>query len=89
MGIRFHSLEELEALIQKKLNKKDKKKNQTGEYQIIAFSCWDAFSADGFKKMQELGVTTITTYPWMLYGVMNEAPLQDKLDGLKDFQTKS
>ena len=39
----------------------------------------------GLKKMQELGVTTITTYPWMLYGVMNEAPLQDKLDGLKRF----
>ncbi|MEC8465723.1 MAG: TIGR03619 family F420-dependent LLM class oxidoreductase [Pseudomonadota bacterium] len=80
----LHSLEELEALI-KKIKQERKEKNKTGEYQIIAFSCWDAFSADGFKKMQELGVTTITTYPWMLYGVMNEAPLQDKLDGLKRF----
>ena len=55
------------------------------EYEITAFSCWDAFSLEGFKKMQDIGVTTITTYPWMLYGVMNEAPVNEKIDAMHSF----
>ena len=40
---------------------------------------------EGFKKMQDIGVTTITTYPWMLYGVMNEAPVNEKIDAMHSF----
>ena len=35
--------------------------------------------------MKNLGVTTMTTYPWMLYGVMNEAPLKEKIDAMEKF----
>ena len=35
--------------------------------------------------MKDLGVTTMTTYPWMLYGVMNDAPLKEKIDGMERF----
>jgi hypothetical protein len=35
--------------------------------------------------MKDLGVTTMTTYPWMLYGTMNDAPLEEKIKGMEKF----
>ena len=35
--------------------------------------------------MKSLGVTTMTTYPWMLYGIMNDAPLEQKIEGMQKF----
>tara|TARA_B100000029_G_scaffold516715_1_gene633189 strand:+ start:33048 stop:33914 length:867 start_codon:yes stop_codon:yes gene_type:complete len=80
----MHSLDELADLI-KKISKLRATVGNRNDYEIIAFSSWDAFSFDGFKKMEEIGVTTITTYPWMLYGITNEASLDKKIDGLKKF----
>ena len=42
-------------------------------------------SLEGFIKMKNLGVTTMTIYPWMLYGIMNEAPLKEKIDAMEKF----
>ena len=80
----MHSLGELEEIISS-LEQLRKDKPSFDEYEITAFSCWDAFSLEGFKKMQDIGVTTITTYPWMLYGVMNEAPVNEKIDAMHSF----
>ena len=80
----MHSLGELEEIISS-LEQLRKDKPSFDEYEITAFSCWDAFSMEGFKKMQDIGVTTITTYPWMLYGVMNEAPVNEKIDAMHSF----
>ena len=80
----MHSLSELEELI-KRVNEKRKEFPEKNNFEYICFSCWDAFSLDGFKKMKNLGVTTMTTYPWMLYGTMNNAPLDQKIDGMKKF----
>jgi len=44
-----------------------------------------AFSLEGFGQMKDLGVTTMTTYPWMLYGTMNDAPLEEKIKGMEKF----
>ena len=80
----MHSLEELEALIKKvNLIRSDFSEKENFEY--ICFTCWDAFSMEGFKKMKNLGVTTMTTYPWMLYGIMNDAPLEQKIEGMHKF----
>jgi hypothetical protein len=68
-----------------KLNDKRQKLPSKENYECICFSCWDAFSLEGFGKMQDLGVTTMTTYPWMLYGTMNDAPLKEKIKGMKKF----
>ena len=27
----------------------------------------------------------MTTYPWMLYGIMNDAPLEQKIEGMQKF----
>jgi len=80
----MHSLEELKALIEN-VNLKRKNFSHKEDYEHICFSCWDAFSLKGFAKMKEAGVTTLTTYPWMLYGVMNDAPLNEKIDAMDKF----
>ena len=80
----MHSLEELEALI-KKVNLKRSDFPEKENYEYICFTCWDAFSMEGFKKMKKIGVTTMTTYPWMLYGTMNDAPLEQKIEGMQKF----
>ena len=80
----MHSLEELETLI-KKVNLKRSDFSENKNYEYICFTCWDAFSMEGFKKMKKIGVTTMTTYPWMLYGTMNDAPLEKKIEGMQKF----
>ena len=80
----MHSLEELKALINN-VNLKRKNFSDKENYEHICFSCWDAFSLKGFAQMKEAGVTTLTTYPWMLYGVMNDAPLNEKIDAMDKF----
>ena len=80
----MHSLEELETLI-KKVNLKRSDFSENKNYEYICFTCWDAFSMEGFKKMKKIGVTTMTTYPWMLYGTMNDAPLEQKIEGMQKF----
>jgi len=80
----MHSLSELEALMAK-LKEKRQKLPPKENYEYICFSCWDAFSLEGFGQMQDLGVTTMTTYPWMLYGTMNDAPLDQKIEGMEKF----
>jgi len=77
-------LSELEALIEK-LNLKRQAFSAKDDFEYICFSCWDAFSLDGFRKMKDLGVTIITTYPWMLFGIMNDAPLEEKINGMEKF----
>ena len=80
----MHSLNELEALMAK-LNEKRQELPPKENYEFICFSCWDAFSLEGFGQMKDLGVTTMTTYPWMLYGTMNDAPLEQKIEGMEKF----
>jgi probable F420-dependent oxidoreductase len=44
----------------------------------------DAFDLDGYRRMEDAGVTHLWTIPWLLYGG-NTAPLQVKEDALKRF----
>ena len=80
----MHSYDELKELIER-VNIKRQEFTKNNNFEYICFSCWDAFSLEGFIKMKNLGVTTMTTYPWMLYGVMNEAPLKEKIDAMEKF----
>ena len=71
--------------LMKKVNLKRSDFPDNENYEYICFTCWDAFSMEGFKKMKKIGVTTMTTYPWMLYGTMNDAPLEKKIEGMQKF----
>ncbi len=47
-------------------------------------ACSDAFDADGYRRLEEIGVTHVMTMPWLLYGGSHDS-LQDKKDGLRRF----
>ena len=81
----MHSFAELKILIEKLHQYRIEANNLSKNYEIIAFSCWDAFHKKGFLDMFSIGVTTITTYPWFLYGMDNSAPLKDKISSLEKF----
>ena len=54
------------------------------EYQAV---CMDVFTADGYKRLEDAGVTDIITVPWMMYGTpMVGGELQGRIDGLNRFK---
>lgn len=50
--------------------------------------CTDVYDADGYRALQEAGVTEIVTIPWMMYGVPINGDLDAKLDGVKRYAEK-
>jgi len=44
----------------------------------------DAFDVDGYRRLEDLGATTLTTAPWILYGA-DPNSLEEKKDALKRF----
>ncbi len=50
----------------------------------VVAACSDAFDVDGFRRLEELGVTQLLTMPWLMYGGSTES-LDDKRDGLRRF----
>ncbi len=55
-----------------------------GEPFEVMASASDAFELDGYRKLEELGVTHIMTMPWMLYGGPTDE-LPRKLDGIRRY----
>jgi hypothetical protein len=47
-------------------------------------ACTDAFDVDGYRRLADLGATTMTTAPWVLYGA-DPNSLEEKKDSLKRF----
>jgi len=55
-----------------------------GEPFDVMASASDAFELNGYRRLEELGVTHIMTMPWMLYGGPTE-DLQQKIDGIRRY----
>jgi probable F420-dependent oxidoreductase len=47
--------------------------------------CIDRFGLDGYKQLDEIGVTDTIVVPWLFYGVGFDGSLQAKKDGLRRF----
>lgn len=47
-------------------------------------ACTDALDVDGFRRLADLGATTLTTVPWVVYGA-DPNSLEQKKDALKRF----
>ena len=43
----------------------------------------DAFTADAYRRLEDLGVTHLITVPWLFYGRGDS--LQEKCDGIRRF----
>ena len=50
----------------------------------ILAACSDAFDVDGYRRLEERGVTHLLTMPWLLYGGSSDS-LADKKEGLARF----
>ncbi len=50
----------------------------------IIGSASDAFDIDGYRRMEEVGVTHLATMPWILYGGSTDS-LEDKKTGMRRF----
>ena len=45
----------------------------------------DVYDVDGFKRLEEGGVTDLIFVPWLFYGVPMDAPVEAKIDGVRRF----
>ena len=82
----LHKLDDLKDLIdqvneQRKLAERDDK-----AFEVLSFGCKDTWDADGFKRMRDIGVTTMCHMPWFFYGGTPQSPLQEKLDAIARFR---
>jgi len=81
----LHALEEIKALVQQLKTLR----SQFGRSQApfdICVSCNDVFDVDGYRRLEDIGVTTILTMPWLLFGE-DPTTLGAKLRGLERFAT--
>jgi len=81
----LHSLAELEALIAEVRGYREDAGRAEEPFEILAFGCTDAVGADGYRAMRDIGVTVVSTMPWVYYGVDLAAPAERKIDGIKRF----
>ena len=50
----------------------------------IVAACKDAFDVDGYRRLEDVGVTHLQTMPWVFYGGSSDV-LEDKCTGLRRF----
>ncbi len=79
----LHSTEEL-ATIVKTLRRYLEEAGRGGESLEVVAACSDAGNSDGFRRLEEVGVTQVICMPWIFYGGSTES-LNDKLEGVKRF----
>lgn len=81
----LHSLAELHALIGEVRTLRAASERAAEPFRILSFGCSDAFGADGYRAMRDMGVDVACTMPWLFYGVDPKAPVSAKIDGIKRF----
>jgi len=79
----LHTSDELESIISEIRAYRTEFGRSDEPLQIIA-ACSDAFGIDGYRRLEDIGVTHALTMPWMFYSGA-KATLAQKLDGLKRF----
>jgi probable F420-dependent oxidoreductase len=79
----IHTSEELRGIV-KKIREHRRAAGREGAPLEIVAAASDAFGVDGYRRLEEIGVTTVQTMPWLFYGGPTEA-LDKKLEGLRRF----
>ena len=79
----IHSVEELRALTAKLAGYRAEAGRAGTPWSVIA-AATDAFGVDGYKRLEDAGVTHLLTMPWFFYGGP-EIPLERKLDSVARF----
>jgi len=79
----MHTIAEF-ADIRQQLDAERKAIGRENEPFAMIGSCVDAFDYDGYRKLEEVGVTHLLTMPWVFYSGFTEDP-QERLDGIRRF----
>lgn len=78
-----HSTDELRELLGK-LQQLRRQYGTDGKPFETVVASTDTFDVDGYRRLEDLGATTLTTAPWVLYGA-DPSSLEEKKDALKRF----
>ncbi len=79
----IHTTQELREIVAKIHAYRDEYGRAGTPLEIVA-ACSDAFDADGFRRLEDVGVTHVQTMPWLMYGGSTDS-LDDKVDGIRRF----
>jgi probable F420-dependent oxidoreductase len=79
----IHTTEELRGIVAK-IRESQREAGREREPLEIVAACSDAFGVDGYRRLEEIGVTHVQTMPWLFYGGLTDA-LDKKLEGLRRF----
>jgi len=79
----LHTSDELRAILGKLSEYRRSSGRAASEFHVIA-SASDAFDLDGYRRLEEMGVTHLQTFPWFFYGTDGN-DLTAKCDGIKRF----
>ncbi len=78
-----HTTEELRELLTKLKGLRKEYGTDDKPFETVV-ACTDAFDVDGYRRLEDLGATTLTTAPWVFYGA-DPNSLDEKKDALKRF----
>ncbi len=79
----IHTTEELGEIVAKIRGYRAECGRAEAPLEIVA-ACSDAFDVDGFRRLEDVGVTHVQTMPWLMYGGSTDS-LDDQRDGLRRF----
>ena len=78
----LHTTEELVGYIAKLRELRADSERYDRPFSVVV-SCLDAVDADGYMRLEEIGVTHVNTQPWVFYG--GSDALEDRIDGIRRF----
>jgi len=79
----IHTTQELREIVAKIRAYRDEHGRADAPLEVVA-ACSDAFEADDFRRLEDIGVTHLQTMPWLMYGASTDS-LDDKVDGIRRF----
>lgn len=78
-----HSSDELSGILQRLQALRADSPRSDRPFSVLAAAS-DAYTLDGYRRLEEMGVTHVQTLPWALYGMRGET-LEERLEGIARF----
>ena len=79
----LHTTDELREIVAR-LRRERALHGREQEPLAVVAACKDAFDLDGYRRLEEIGVTHLMTMPWLFYG-LDGGTLEGKQEGLRRF----
>ncbi len=79
----LHSTDEIRQLIARIDGLRREYGTEASPFEMVV-ACNDAFDLDGYRRLRDVGATTLCTAPWVLYGADPDS-VEEKNDAIKRF----